>query len=217
MTVQFPHKFSTVTVHVRIPRHGAHQVRAWLVRISQVASCTPFLCCSRFSPIAFNLSNTKSSLQLLFVPDCPFRHLSQSDRTQRDHRYSVTELRNFGNMLYLISRIKVRLVLIADIVEQSDWHKYAIWVIILYVICQRIQSSGYSEDLCYLGWYGIRRIQEICVTSDDPESDAYQISLSSQTREYGNLCSLCHTRREIKRYKTELSDVGSVCSERRLI
>jgi hypothetical protein len=41
--------------------------------ISQVASSTPFLCCSRFSPIAFNLSNTKPSIQILHVPDCPFR------------------------------------------------------------------------------------------------------------------------------------------------
>jgi hypothetical protein len=49
---------------------GAH-----LVQISQAASSTPFLCCSRSSPIAFNLSNTKSSLQLLLVPDCPFRRL----------------------------------------------------------------------------------------------------------------------------------------------
>src|SRR6202046_5633756 len=41
--------------------------------ISQVASSTPFLRCSRFSPIAFNLSNTKPSIQLLHVPDCPFQ------------------------------------------------------------------------------------------------------------------------------------------------
>jgi hypothetical protein len=45
----------------------------WLAHISQVASSTPFLCCSRFSPIAFNLSNTKSSIQLLHILDCPFR------------------------------------------------------------------------------------------------------------------------------------------------
>src|SRR6202020_911227 len=41
--------------------------------ISQVASSTPFLRCSRFSPIAFNLSNTKPSIQPLYVLDCPFR------------------------------------------------------------------------------------------------------------------------------------------------
>jgi hypothetical protein len=55
--------------------------------ISQVASSTPFLCCSRFSPIAFNLSNTKSSIQLLYVLHCPFRHSNPFDRIPRDRPY----------------------------------------------------------------------------------------------------------------------------------
>src|ERR1700730_16354966 len=56
--------------------HDKHRQGAPMLisaHISQVASSTPFLCCSQFSPIAFNLSNTKSSIQLLHVPDCPFR------------------------------------------------------------------------------------------------------------------------------------------------
>jgi hypothetical protein len=74
---------------VRIPRRGAHQVRVWLVRISQVVSSTPFLCCSRFSPIAFNLSNTKPSIQLLFVLTVPFSISNQPDRIQRDRPYTA--------------------------------------------------------------------------------------------------------------------------------
>src|SRR6202041_227401 len=63
-------------VMTRTPCHDEHGRGAPMLigaHISQVASSTPFLCCSRFSPIAFNLSNTKSSIQLLHVLDCPFR------------------------------------------------------------------------------------------------------------------------------------------------
>ena len=90
-----------------------------MARISQVASSTPFLCCSRFSPIAFNLSNTKSSIQLLLVPDCPFRRLSPFDRIQRDRPYTTistilnlmvhSELQNCGGNAITSVRIGPRL------------------------------------------------------------------------------------------------------------
>jgi hypothetical protein len=47
------------------PCHDEHRRGASMLigaHISQVVSSTPFLRCSQFSPIAFNLSNTKSSI-----------------------------------------------------------------------------------------------------------------------------------------------------------
>jgi hypothetical protein len=74
-----------------------------LAGISQVASSTSFLCCSRFSPVAFNLSNTKSSIQLLYVLDCPFWRPNKFDRIQHDRPYifilSVPLTNSIGNPL----------------------------------------------------------------------------------------------------------------------
>ena len=62
-------------VMTRTPCHDEHGRGAPMLigaHISQVASSTPFLCCSRSSPIAFNLSNTKSSLYVFPSPAVPF-------------------------------------------------------------------------------------------------------------------------------------------------
>src|ERR1700730_5234651 len=67
---------SGLHVMTRTPCHDEHWRGAPMLigaHISQVASSTPFLCCSRFSPIAFNLSNTKPSIQPLHILDYPFR------------------------------------------------------------------------------------------------------------------------------------------------
>jgi hypothetical protein len=50
-------------------------------------SSTPFLC-SQFSSITFNLSNTKSSIHLLFVLTVPFGVSNQPDRIQCNRPYT---------------------------------------------------------------------------------------------------------------------------------
>jgi hypothetical protein len=111
-------------VMTRTPCHSAHW---WLVRISQVASSTPFLCCSRFSPIAFNLSNTKSSIQLLFVPDCPFRRLSPFDRIQRDRPYTTSDL--YLLSIHIIQNMQTLTLCLFRIPLKLMWSKKMIWTL----------------------------------------------------------------------------------------
>jgi hypothetical protein len=93
-----------------------------MTRISQVLSSTPFLCCSRFSPIAFNLSNTKPSIQLLFILTVPFGVSNQRDHIQRDRPYILK-----AQMLKLDSLPHLHVLLPLARSANADWHALVRW------------------------------------------------------------------------------------------
>src|ERR1700733_3715816 len=93
----------------RTPCHDEHGRGAPMLigaHISQVASSTPFPCCSRFSPIAFNLSNTKSSLYVFPSPAVPFGVSNHVHIQTRSSPYMTLAL--FALVIFAVRKVKIK-------------------------------------------------------------------------------------------------------------